>query len=146
MKKYIFLLSTFFLSTLFIACKGKKADETAKKTVQEEQVTAVSTIAVTEKTVIPELSFSGTIASKTEARLGFKTGGIIQKIYVRDGDMVKSGQLLATLDMTEINSQVAQANLGVEKSQRDLQRAKSLYADTVATLEQLQNATTAANI
>jgi RND family efflux transporter MFP subunit len=36
---------------------------------------------------------------------------------------------------------VQQARVSAEKSSRDLQRAKNLYADTVTTLEQVQNAT-----
>src|SRR4029079_18657756 len=55
---------------------------------------------------------------------------------------VAKGQLLATLDLTEINAQVQQANQGVEKVQRDVKRVKNLYNDTVATLEQVQNANT----
>lgn len=90
----------------------------------------------------PVLRYSGTIASTTEATLSFKTGGIIQRIYVKEGDVVTKGQLLATLDLTEINAQVQQASQQTDKAQRDVNRVKNLYNDTVATLEQLQNATT----
>jgi RND family efflux transporter MFP subunit len=55
---------------------------------------------------------------------------------------VKKGQLLARLNPTEINALVSQARLGLEKAQRDFQRAQNLYRDSVATLEQLQNAET----
>jgi multidrug resistance efflux pump len=41
---------------------------------------------------------------------------------------------------------VEQAKQGVDKAQRDYDRAKNLYKDTVATLEQLQNATTGLSI
>ncbi|WP_315820589.1 efflux RND transporter periplasmic adaptor subunit [Paraflavitalea speifideaquila] len=88
------------------------------------------------------MRYSGTIASTSQATLSFKTGGIISKIYVKEGDHVAKGQLLATLDLTEINAQVQQAVQGSEKAQRDVTRARNLYNDTVATLEQLQNATT----
>ena len=90
----------------------------------------------------PVLKYSGTIASTSEARLSFKIGGIISKIYVKEGDHVSKGQLLATLDLTEINAQVQQATQNTEKAQRDAKRVRNLYNDTVATLEQMQNATT----
>ena len=90
----------------------------------------------------PVLKYSGMMASTAEARLSFKTGGVISKIYVKEGDQVSKGQLLATLDLTEINAQVQQASQSVEKSQRDETRVRNLYNDTVATLEQLQNVTT----
>ncbi len=82
------------------------------------------------------------MASTAEARLSFKIGGIISKIYVKEGEAVTKGQLLATLDLTEINAQVQQASQNAEKANRDATRAQNLYNDTVATLEQLQNATT----
>ncbi|HEY4063464.1 MAG TPA: efflux RND transporter periplasmic adaptor subunit [Puia sp.] len=88
------------------------------------------------------LQYSGLIASNSEARLSFKIGGIISKIFVKEGDPVTAGQLLATLDLTEIDAQVQQATQNVEKSRRDEGRINNLYKDTVASLEQLQNAHT----
>src|SRR5581483_2717579 len=61
---------------------------------------------------------------------------------VKEGDHIIKGQLLATLDLTEINAQVQQAAQSVEKVQRDVNRVKNLYNDTVATLEQVQNTNT----
>lgn len=90
----------------------------------------------------PVLKYSGMIASKTEARPSFKIGGIIEKIYVKEGDHVAKGQLLATLNLTEINAQVQQSTQNVEKSKRDVARIQNLYNDTVASLEQLQNVQT----
>ena len=88
------------------------------------------------------LQFSGLIASNSEARLSFKIGGMISRIYVKEGDHIVPGQLLATLDLTEIDAQVGQATQNVEKAQRDENRISNLYKDTVASLEQLQNSHT----
>ncbi|HEY4334281.1 MAG TPA: efflux RND transporter periplasmic adaptor subunit [Puia sp.] len=88
------------------------------------------------------LQYSGLIASNSEAHLSFKIGGIISRIFVKEGDHVVAGQLLATLDLTEINAQVQQASQNLEKAQRDETRANNLYRDTVASLEQVQNAHT----
>ena len=54
--------------------------------------------------------------------------------------------MLAKLDLKEIQEQVNQAIVGLEKAQRDYNRAYSLYQDTVATLEQLQNAKSALDV
>lgn len=89
------------------------------------------------------IKVSGQLTTEDETVLGFKTGGVVRSVLVKEGDPVKKGQLLATLDLTEINSAVAQAELGLEKAQRDYQRATNLYRDSVATLEQLQNSETA---
>jgi len=92
------------------------------------------------------LQYSGLIASNAEARLSFKIGGMISRIYVKEGDHVAAGQLLATLDLTEIDAQVTQATQNVDKAGRDEARIKNLYRDTVATLEQVQNAHTALTV
>jgi len=89
---------------------------------------------------------SGQFTTDDEVLLSFKTDGIIQRILVKEGDAIRQGQTVATLNPTEIDAQVQQAQLAYEKAQRDHQRANNLYKDSVATLEQLQNAKTALDI
>ncbi|QEH42717.1 efflux RND transporter periplasmic adaptor subunit [Chitinophaga sp. XS-30] len=89
---------------------------------------------------------SGTFTTDDEVLLSFKTGGIIQRILVKEGDAIRQGQTVAVLNPVEIDAQVQQAQLAFEKAQRDHQRATNLYNDSVATLEQLQNARTAKEI
>ncbi len=144
---------TFFLLAVALWACGTKAERTPtergpveQSTVVEEAVvpiklTPVSSVVRTEPVVA-----SGLVSSAEEARLSFKVGGIINQMLVEEGQSVHKGQLLATLDLTEINAQVSQAQLANEKAERDLGRVKSLYADTAATLEQLQNATTGTSV
>lgn len=89
-----------------------------------------------------KIAVSGQFTTDDEVMLSFKTGGIISSLSVKEGDAVKKGQLLATLNPTEINAQVQQAKLSAEKATRDYQRIQNLYKDSVATLEQLQNGKT----
>ena len=89
---------------------------------------------------------SGKVSPQQEIILSFKTGGIVEKIFVKEGQYVKKGELLAALDLTEIKSQVLQAKSGFEKAERDFRRVESLYKDSVVTLEQYQNAKTALEI
>ena len=111
-----------------------------------KETVVVELAQVTKRDFKSDLIVSGVISSETEARLSFKTGGIIESMTVRDGDTVRLGQLLATLNPTEINAQVEQAKEALDKAQRDLERAKDLFAQSVATQEQLDNATTAWNV
>jgi RND family efflux transporter MFP subunit len=85
---------------------------------------------------------SGQLTTDDQTILGFKLSGIVNNVFVKEGDFVKKGQLLATLDLREIDANVSQARHGYEKAQRDFQRAQRLYQDSVATLEQLENAET----
>ncbi len=86
---------------------------------------------------------TGLLTPRREVRLSFKVGGLIDRLYVRAGESVRAGQLLATLQTTEPNAQVEQASQLYAKAERDWQRTQRLYQDSVATLEQLQNHATA---
>lgn len=102
----------------------------------------VKTAAVTQQSVALPIHASGILTSSAEQRLSFKIGGVIRKVYVDEGDMVRAGQLLAVLDKTEIDAQVNQARQSLQKTERDLARVQGLYSDSSATLELLENAST----
>jgi RND family efflux transporter MFP subunit len=95
--------------------------------------------------VIP-VRCAGRLSAKTESRLSFKTGGIVERIPVEEGQSVRKGELLAELNTEEIRSQVRQTELALQKAQRDFRRAGNLYRDSVATLEQFENARTALDV
>jgi RND family efflux transporter MFP subunit len=142
--RYAFLPLLVIL--VFTYCATNTKEETAPNLPGSEEVVPVKLAPVAPLSGAAKVSAAGLIFSDREARLAFKTGGIIQKLYVDEGDAVQAGQLLATLDLTEISASVAQAQLGLGKAERDLQRAKNLLADSVATKEQVQNATTAVDL
>lgn len=106
----------------------------------------VQIAAIQQKTIALPIHASGILTSSAEQRLAFKVGGVIRKIYVDEGAVVRPGQLLAVLDKTEIDAQVAQAQQALTKAERDLGRVEGLYRDSSATLELLQNATTARDV
>ncbi len=86
---------------------------------------------------------TGLLGTTTQVKLSFKTGGIIKQINVKEGESVSRGEVLAVLDLSEVKARVSQARIGFEKAGRDLKRAENLYRDSVATLEQYQNANSA---
>lgn len=139
MNKIPFLLTIAIVSGLWACVKEKEA---VKQTASMESV-AVRVAAITEKSLAFPVRASGMVYSDEEARPAFKTGGVIKRVFVEEGEKVFKGQLMATLNLTEINAQVRQAEEGLEKARRDWQRARNLYADSIATLEQVQNASTA---
>jgi multidrug efflux system membrane fusion protein len=82
--------------------------------------------------------------TKHEMRLSFKMGGLVRRIHVQEGDLVKKGQRLAEIELTEVSAQVEQARQMADKAARDLKRGENLYADQVISLEQLQDLRTQA--
>lgn len=137
----ITLLIPIVLGALLWTC-SKQEKEKATVVIDESAVAIQLTPVQTVDYSKPVIS-SGLITTETESKLSFKINGIVTKIYVKEGDAVTKGQLLASLDLTEIDAQVAQAKNNFEKTQRDLERGKRLFKDSAATLEQIQNLQTA---
>lgn len=109
----------------------------------EAPLRAVQIASVREGPAAPAIIASGTAASRDEARLSFKVGGVIASIAVREGDRVQRGQRLATIEANEIDAQVAQARAAADKAARDLERGRRLFAQEVVTREQLDDLGTA---
>ncbi len=139
------IVSTFALVAVsFQSCTESRSENVAIPKLAEAIPVKVIPVISTQQYV--SVSATGQLTTESEAVLGFKVGGVIGQLHVKEGDHVKKGQLLAILDQTEVNSFVAQATLGVEKSRRDYERVSNLYRDSVATLEQMQNVKTALDI
>lgn len=130
----IILIAGVFLAS----CQTEESTPTEAPIVTGIPV-RVETVSLLE-TMEPILAV-GQVVSGEDLYLGFRTGGVIKKVYVSEGQQVKAGQLLAELDLVEVSAQVNQATVSLEKAERDLARITNLYEDTVATLEQVQDLT-----
>lgn len=140
----LFLALAVFISACTTQAQNRQPTADAKK---------VEAIAATQINYQPTVFATGPLAAATEAKLSFKTGGIIARVLVREGQKVRKGQLLAELRLDEIQAQQQQANLGEDQAaitldnarlalqlaERDYRNVAGLYADSVATLEQLEN-------
>jgi len=145
------IIPIFLLSIGLISCSDQTPTESEPAAVAAKKI---NTVTATPVKYQHSVFASGRLSSSEEARLSFKTGGIIRKVYVREGQQVKQGQLLAELALQEIQAQTQQAQIGEEQAaiaiknarlalrlaERDYENASGLYRDSVATLEQLQNA------
>lgn len=85
---------------------------------------------------------SGRLHNKTEIKLSFKTGGLVDQVLVDEGDYVEQGQLLARLDLEEVEAAVAQAQAAYQKAQRDIERVARLNKKNVLSEQKLQDAQT----
>lgn len=100
----------------------------------------VRTATVALPTQAEPLTVVGRIAGKEELELAFKISGIIQQISVSAGQAVKAGELLASLDSTEIDARVSSARAQADKAARDLARAEELARKGVVPVQALQDA------
>ncbi len=137
MKRTVILL---LLTALVLSCK--KTDDKPETGPSSTGPVPVQVQQLVSENLSPVIQTAGLFTTDDETYLSFKTGGVIEKVLVKEGDAIRKGQLLATLNLTEIEAQVAQARLAYDKAKRDNARVENLFRDSVATLEQFQNART----
>ena len=134
-------------AAMWIPCGCSNGEpESRENSVVTERKIDVKTVPIAFEEISFPIRSAGTVSLKKTVKLSFKVGGLIEKMLVEEGQTVRGGQMLAQLDLSEIEAQVAKARSAYEKAARDLERSQNLFADKVATLEQLQNAETGLEI
>ncbi len=129
MKKTLLMMAAL---GLFTAC-GSGADENGTT----HSVMTVQPIQVGGQSV---KHFSGMVKEDAEISLGFKTAGQLQQIYVKEGDYVRQGQLLARLDDSDYLLGVQAAEAQYNQLRDEVARLEKLYAGKSISKNDLQKA------
>jgi RND family efflux transporter MFP subunit len=94
------------------------------------------------------ISISGEIEAARSANISTRVMGTIHRIYVKVGDRVRKGQLLATISSQDIQAKRAQAEAAIAEAQANVNNAKKdydrftiLYSKQSATAKELDNVT-----
>ena len=114
--------------------------------VHANEAVPVDVMTVEFKPLAKTVIASGAVRPVSEQALAFKVAGIIDKVLVREGAMVKKGQVLAVLTLDEIDAQVDKAQAVLVDAQRQLKRINELERKQLASDELGKQAQTAVNI
>lgn len=120
MKNKLYLI--LFLSVvMLLGCKNRN---------NSENVASVKNV----KTAFPELvsdvnvrTFPGVVKVASEINLGFKTAGQLTKIYVKEGDFVREGDIIAELDTKDYLLQVQATQIQYDQLKTEVERLAELY-------------------
>jgi len=82
----------------------------------------------------------GTVRSKQRAVIEAKVSGRLLQYRADPGQVVKSGEVLATLDVEEIRAKCAQAKAVLDQAQRDLGRQQQLINSKATSQQELDAA------
>ena len=108
---------------------------------QSETASQSVTIAPVETTFIARrLNVTGTVAARDDLIpvLPQTTGLQIKQVLVREGDVVKAGQVMATLDQSVLKAQIDQAQAQLESAQAVVGQRQAARAQAQATLSDAQ--------
>ena len=119
----IFRLSfiSFSLIYLLAACSGG-----TPKNVNIPSVKVDTIIANNEKNC---LQYPGRVEAAREVDLSFRVSGKITRIYVKDGQAIKTGQLLAEMDASDYEVQLAATEAKYSQVKAEAERVIALYKD-----------------
>lgn len=126
MKIKIFIIAFILIS--FIGCGQKKIED---KAVEEK---TVSIQKVEKKVIKNNLIFTGTAYPWEEAALAAQMASRVRKIYVKEGDYVREGQLLVQMD----DQQLTQIEIQYNDSKKDFERAEKLKAEGAISEQQYE--------
>ncbi len=132
------LASLFLLASFFLAA-GCSQPSRYVDTGEEADVTPIPTPIIPTKptytvqrgNVINQVEFTGRITPVREVALSFRTNGYLKNIYVERGDAVKEDQVLADLEVSDLENQLAQSQLSLRTSETQLLAAQQLISDTL---------------
>jgi multidrug efflux pump subunit AcrA (membrane-fusion protein) len=123
----------------FILAAGCSQPSRYVDTQEEADVTPIPTPIIPTKptytvqrgNVINQVEFTGRITPVRQVDLSFHTNGYLKNIYVERGDAVKEGQVLADLEVRDLENQLAQSQLSLRTSETQLLAAQQLISDTL---------------
>src|SRR5215475_10282707 len=113
-------LCAVLVAASVLGCKNDEAKSESARTTPRAAVATVKRVPL-EKS----LTVAGEFVPFQEVELHAKVAGFIRKINVDIGDRVRAGEVLATLEVPELNAQVTGAEAGVRHSQEEIALAKS---------------------
>jgi len=133
MKKTIIILIILILGGLgaFRAAQviSARKEEPKRRSPMAEPL--VEVVQVSQGLVEEKITRAGDIMPKTQVTVYSKVQGWVDKIFGREGDLVKTGDVLVTLDAREAQAAVAQAQANLEAAKARLRLVKATAAEAV---------------
>jgi HlyD family secretion protein len=90
-----------------------------------DNVTDVNAMVANQKDITEMVSASGRIQPQTKVNITSEVNGEIISLFVKEGDVVKTGELLVVLDTVQLASDAEQARYAVNEINARLEGAKS---------------------
>ncbi|MEW9552713.1 efflux RND transporter periplasmic adaptor subunit [Nonomuraea sp. NPDC050783] len=92
---------------------------------------AVRTVTASRGTVVASVSATGAVESARSRALSFGTSGTVEKIYVKAGDKVSKGEILARLDDDAAQESLAAAKAAYDSAVSEGTDTAQLYAASI---------------
>jgi membrane fusion protein, multidrug efflux system len=119
----ILKLLVIILATSIISCNNNHND------LQHQKIKYVKTEKISNYQKGDRLVFNGTVKEKKLTTLSFRVGGPLTSLNVKQGDYVKKGQIIASIDKRDYQLQVESTRLQYIQLKGEHSRYKELFED-----------------
>ncbi|RJE75404.1 efflux RND transporter periplasmic adaptor subunit [Reichenbachiella sp. MSK19-1] len=99
----------------------------------EEKYSLITTLQAKQQEFVHYVELRGDVATKKNVLIYPEVSGVLLKVYVEEGQSVKKGQLLATIDNGGAASQLQQMKTQLELSRTTYERQKRLWEQKIGT-------------
>ena len=128
------LLASVALPAIAVA-PGIAAEEAAP--AKAPTPPAIRVVAAETRDIVEKLSVSGTIVAREEANAGTDLNGmIVNQLNADQGDVVKKGEVLAVLDRSTLDTQLAQNEASRAQAEANIAQTESQIADAEVSVRQ----------
>lgn len=117
------------MSFIVVACGGGDKAKEAAMAQAAQQAPQVATMVVDVTNAENQKEYPAKIEGKTDIAIRPQVSGFITKVHVDEGDFVRKGQVLFTIDQVQYQAAVSQAQASVNSAQTAVNTAK-MTADT----------------
>ena len=101
---------------------------------------AVSVVAAVDRLFVDRLFVSGTLVAREEAQVAAQIEGLtISEIHAEEGDKVVAGQVLARLDRSQLDAQIAQNDAATARADAAIAQAQSAIEQAQAQVSWAEN-------
>jgi multidrug efflux pump subunit AcrA (membrane-fusion protein) len=127
------------LAVLSLAACGEKIQPgTAEQKAGAAVTASVATARVTEQPVYYEAV--GTVTARTASTVAGKLMGVVRAVHVQEGDLVKQGDLLVTIDQRQVKARLEQALANAEIAAKEYRRYQQLLKEQSASQQEFDRA------
>lgn len=115
---------------------------------EQSEQTDFETVPVQRKSISASIMATGIIKPKVgaEVRVGSRVSGIVKRLYVKNGDIVKKGELLAQIDDSELAARYSLEKANLDNTQTvarfakiEMERMKALSDKNFSSAQSLDN-------
>ena len=129
------------LAAVLVVGAGLAAYFGANRGLRPVKVDAVTAAVVTEGQATTVLTATGYVEAERKADLSPKITSRITELNVTEGTRVKKGDVIARLDSTDLDAQLAEAKANWVNAQSELKRQQAIFDQGLATRSALDAAT-----